>query len=750
MARPESFGQGQKIVTSQTKTDHTAIITAPEPVEVETVPTSAEDVFDRFINQYLETLYLSRTPLAFFAKGPVSRTRAAFTSGQMEASSIAHLTPFLRSMIQSSSTADKKYKDELPGMLQKVSSRGVDDESSPVKEKKKRKKRRLKPDKCGILPDEDDFFEKWWHGDETTSVPADETAEQCLKRRSAQLRTRETFMQLILVLEVLSLDAMPDVKTNTDAESQAHASEGTPQAEKDESQQKSTKTKSKKTDDLSLLLELLIDKLCIWHSLDTDLMLDENSIPAKDKKSPNELRNFCIEVVIPFYLSRTPDHAANANKKLGGPTPSATTKPKPGSSTHRSKPADLERGERKPRRPLHRVATEIATSSKRPGPPSLRHSVTDPLRIKREVSEALSLSQIPSFREASVTSQNPPQTGSRRSSGIAHLRAREVDFTSLKAANDAKLKKKKEIDEKIKEAIHAIKKPNRATVSKESADVAEQRRLMANARARGPVGKGKAGAREKEKEREKVSVAATPRNDHRSQHVVAATPHHIAGPSFMPRSQPPLPLSGPSCIPSSTMKPPAAMPSKSLSQIYSRGSYSIAEVEEDTYVPATGRTQRTVRYEITPTKRKMASDTEEGMAMAGFGNMIGTPTGSNLASHPADTVPGTVERSRRVMSPLLEGIYDDDYEDDAGDERVGAAMQTPSKPSRSFHFQETPSRSADRRVVDFRASTTAAAHAIVSTPIKALVREKEQEQLSSAPGGNNLYDALGWNDDFSD
>lgn len=753
MARPESLVQD--IIHSppdrHTQYQYTAIVAREgveaEAVDVETAVTSAEDVFGRFIKQYLETLYLSRTPLAFFAKGPVSRARAAFTSGQIETSSLTDLVDFLRNMIQSSSSADKKYRDKFPEMLKKLPARGPEDDNvAPVKEKKKRKKRRLKPDKYGILPDEDDYFEKWWNADDD-SAPADQTADQYLKKRSAQLRTRETFMQLIVVLEVLSLEAMPEVKEKAatgDAESHAHHD--------GDSQQKSSKTKSKKSDNLSTALELLLDKLAIWHSLDTGLMLDNSQADgpnaAKDK-TKDELRNFCVEVIIPFYMSRIPDHAANVNKKLGGPSTSTTTT-KSKNSSSRSKPGEPEirqRPDKKPRKQLHRVATETANATISKSAPSLRHSITDPqslaAQVKREASEAPSLSQIPSFRRESQT----PTVQPRRASGIQGLRAREVDFTALATANEAKQKKRAEVEEKLRDAISVLKRPNRSAANKDIADVAEQRRLMANARARPSLAASRA-RKSQDKGKVDVQVGATPmKQAHKSHHLVAATPRHPQ-PTFSRAnanySQPAAPSSGPSIISSSSMRPPA-MPTSHY-DTYSQPQYTYAEVEEDTTVPATGRRQRTVRYELEET----------------------TP------SKPASRM--SFDFDRREMSPLQEEEDDDDV---AG----LPVFQTPSKPTRSFdHFQETPSRSADRggwrakgkekenvNQTAVVAATPVKASVVATTPVKARalsqsytpaqnqrpdqVRSAVQEMQKSSgskalPPGKSIYDVLGWDDDF--
>lgn len=728
--------------TKDTRDSHIAL-DATEEFDLE--PASTEEAFSRFVSQYLDTLYLYKTPLAFFAKGPVSRLRAAFTAGRADCGNTKELVGCLRSIIQSSSSADKKYRDKLSGLVKEISARR--DEESPVKDKRRRKSknRKLKLDKYGMLPDEHDHFEKWWLADEAFT-PVDETVEQCLKRRSVHLRLRETFMQIIIILEVLSLEATPEftaapIVTNDDLQHQA-----------DESQQilKDTKSKQKKASDLSVALELLLDKLCIWRSLDTDPLFEDIKRNSSDaaKDSVNDLPDFCVEVIIPFYMSRIPDQACNVNKKLGGPSP-PTNKPKssrkPGEPEHRHRP------EKKPRRPLHRVATESAgAAAAGKATPSLRHCNTDSQLqnlIKRERSETPSLSSLPPYRHDSQTPHTTSQSR-RGSSVINHLKSREVDFAALSAANEAKAKKRAEIEKKLRDAIGAIKKPNRVAAGRETMDFAEQRMSMTNGKA-GSLSSNRSLTSNRKilNDREKVHVAATPKHGHRSQDMVAATPHHppIPAPSFLRddiyQNFQPQSASGPHVIPSSTRRP--------TSHLFPNDDkrYVIKEVEEDAVVPGTGHRQRTVRYEIeeTPSKAKYAvADTDSRAAVV----------------------------TMRKMPPL--GGIEDEDDEDAVDLHL-PTFQTPSKPSRMFFMADTPSKPASLPATDERGNGGSAPAIVASTPVKAAAlyplapgagraddtapgvagKERSADVLPAnvekvETEGASLYQALGWDDDFSD
>ncbi|KAL1306790.1 hypothetical protein AAFC00_005450 [Neodothiora populina] len=717
------------------KDDAALVVTEGPLANAEPAVTSAEDVFTRFISQYLDTLYLSRTPLAFFAKGPVSRARAAFTSAQVDSATLSDLVDFLRGMVHSSSVADKKYRDKLPEMLKGLSPRdaAIEDVSSRSKSKeKKKRKKRCKPDKYGLLPDEEEHFAKWWNGDEA-SAPVDETAEQSLGRRGARLRTRETFMQLVLVLEVLSLEATPEM---SQAVMTAEAQSSTQPQLEDSQTAKAGKKKVKKSNDLVVLLELLLDKLSIWHSLDS---VEENSKPDKVKDgSPDELRNFCVEVIIPFYLSRIPVHAANVNKKLGGPSSATAATGAATSSTNKASRTSI--STKKAKKPLHRVATETAANASLGGrlPSVLSRSSTDPQAlsnlIKREPSATPSLSSITSYRRDSQSS-NAPQ--SRRPSGVQQLRAREVDFTALSAANEAKTKKRAEVEGKLRDAISTLKRPNRLAANKEIADVAEQRRLMANARARAGIQRTRSKSDDKSKNQanSQIHVAATPRDGHKIDRSIAATPHRIAAPSFTQPSypNPVLPSSGPACIPSSAIRPPPALlepssPSRPCTQPHA----AYAEVEEDTLVPATGRRQRVVRYELTPSKPvEMTRNDSDADQISGDDSPTNlralSSTGGKFSMH------GTKHSVDNV---------DDEDDDDEG----LPIFQTPSKPSRTFVAQITPSRSYSSKRGDQHGSSVFSNTDFREGKGKVFCFEAGPDQ-SVIPNTTNIYDTLGWNDD---
>ena len=260
-----------------------------------------EGLFENLVTQYLETLYLSRASLAFFAKGPLSRIRAAFSTvgNDMKPSD---LPTFLRSMLLTLPSMDKKFKEKLLALVRELSPLSSDEEdanNSPDKKKKKRsKKRKLRLSKEGVYPFEDEYIKKWWKGNEESSadrVRSHETAEQALRRRIGDLQIRETLSQIILLLEILALEAsdLSDSSPTVD-EKNSELKETGPQTADEKVKRK------RKPQDLKTTLDLLVDKLTIWQSVEHE----EEYLPLTQgngqKDNKDRLGSFCTEVIIPL------------------------------------------------------------------------------------------------------------------------------------------------------------------------------------------------------------------------------------------------------------------------------------------------------------------------------------------------------------------------------------------------------------------------------------------------------------------
>ena len=159
--------------------------------------------------------------------------------------------------------------------------------------------------------------------------------------------------------------------------------------------------------------------------------------------------------------------------KLGGPKQPSPQRPYLVKATsannplHFNDPSHRERV-RKPRRTLDRVLTDEHSASQR-RPPSLSRSLTEPVlpQIKREKSDT-PLSNIPLNRVA------------------MHKRysQREVDFQAASQATEAKVKQKAKVEQELRNAIAALKKPNPRMAVKELVEDAERRVAVPRLRSR--------------------------------------------------------------------------------------------------------------------------------------------------------------------------------------------------------------------------------------------------------------------------
>lgn len=141
---------------------------------------------------------------------------------------------------------------------------------------------------------------------------------------------------------------------------------------------------------------------------------------------------------------------------------------RPGAATKRPVPA-------KPRQSLKRVLTddrERRSMSRGPNKAiSLMRSATMPSvpGMKREVSEAPSLSSIPMADSQNFEANRGGLLTSKRFS------RREIDLTTLAPKANAKAEKKAVIEAELKEAISALKRPNRELAGKSIVETAEKR-----------------------------------------------------------------------------------------------------------------------------------------------------------------------------------------------------------------------------------------------------------------------------------
>ncbi|KAF2131771.1 hypothetical protein P153DRAFT_312462 [Dothidotthia symphoricarpi CBS 119687] len=528
----------------------------PEPtMELPSPP----DQLESLRQLYLEAVYLSKTSLAYFAKGPIARIRNAFTSPEEGAPPTHELVTFLRSMLLSPKASEKKYYEKLPSLIKSIPPGSYSDEDIAAKGvKTKRSKKKMKLTRDGVYPQEEIEIRKWWMSEMPNSENnGQETIEQRIKRRIGDMRVRETLAQLTLMLEIIALEALSTYKpppggslvdeTQTQEESQIIPNK-----------------RKKKLDDINLQLDLLLDRLCIWHATEEAGILDFEADPSKQngtadgsgKGAANDrLHGFCVEVIIPFYMNRLPEQALMINKKLGGPAHSLPSKRKAMRPpvTSRKSGELKDREIKKSRRSLARVATDTIGRTGERVTPSFNRAATDSILvdgIKREGSEA-PLSAIPFHRS--------PSKGARQSmSQLKHLQGRQIDLTTTSAAATAKMKQKQRVEEDLKEAISALKKPNRGlAVGGYMADV-ERRGISSTDKSRKPANPVRKVVRD-------VQVTATPRAGRKTRDMIGQTPTHYHSNPFVRQvvAEAPPPSSD-FCVPSSGVRPPPFMMSTTV------------------------------------------------------------------------------------------------------------------------------------------------------------------------------------------
>lgn len=210
----------------------------------------------------------------------------------------------------STTLIDKKYRDGIPTCIALIDLQdhsAEDATQASGKTKKRKSSKKMKPGKTGLYPTEDTLIRRWWtsHDDEAESGAPGSSRDDLTKRRISQLRMRETQLQMIVILEVLALQ--PLASTTEDAVIGLPAA--MPTSDLSEAKDKSTNTK--KPDHLTMLIDVHIDRLCIWQSI--ALEAGKGSINNMEeiseqpggmtnpvKHADNILKDFCIEIIAPL------------------------------------------------------------------------------------------------------------------------------------------------------------------------------------------------------------------------------------------------------------------------------------------------------------------------------------------------------------------------------------------------------------------------------------------------------------------
>lgn len=205
---------------------------------------------------------------------------------------------FLESLVLSVNLVDKKYRDGVPGCVSLIELHEHSADQENGKGKKRKVNRKMKPGKTGLYPSEEDFVEKWWtaYDDEVESSGPEISRESVTKNRISQLRIRETQLQMIVILEILALQPLATISEDVGDLLPSAIPIALPNSGKEKA------TKPRKPDHFTTLVDVHIDRLCIWQSIShepVDTPIDGGT-SLSSKSSENILRDFCVEVIIPL------------------------------------------------------------------------------------------------------------------------------------------------------------------------------------------------------------------------------------------------------------------------------------------------------------------------------------------------------------------------------------------------------------------------------------------------------------------
>lgn len=361
---------------------------------------------------------------------------------------------------------DSKYRETLPKMAREISRdifgiEGV----TPEKSRTKRKSKRYKLGRNGMYLDEKDFVSKWCEGTIQTEESPQQSALPDLTRLIGELRLREMQLQILLVLEALALEDSPGVKS---------------QVEESKGQNK----KKSKHQELNTTFELLVDRLCIWHTITSNDMLSDSIPYGREEKHQSEkpttndkLRDFCTEVIMPFYSSRLPDQCQTINRKFGGPTLNSPVRKNRAATENPSHASERKTAAQKSRRTLKRVRTDEQISTTAKAPTFSRANTAPSIKTTNESRPKSGAGELTSSLSSSVLGDRGRIRKAKR------IDNREVDLDAVAKQHEAKLEKVKFLMDQKREldaAIQALKKPNREVVSREFVDSAEKRSSWAH------------------------------------------------------------------------------------------------------------------------------------------------------------------------------------------------------------------------------------------------------------------------------
>ncbi|BFZ60113.1 hypothetical protein YB2330_001135 [Saitoella coloradoensis] len=268
-------------------------------------PMAPEEMLKQVETQYLEALYMSKASLAYFAKTTLSRARVFFTRlsedvmmGPLGAPGVDRLVAFLKEYTLPIIQLEAKYrKESLPKLMETLA---------------KSNEENVDVDGLHALTEIELAYVARWTASWRAENPAVNVNLAALNKGVDALKNRETQLQIILLLELLALRP----KGSNEA------------SERNDSEPPKKRKKTKKAavaDDFEIRLDLLVDRLIMSQMLgggkDIFSMFDDDDTTTTKERDKDEVRQFCTQIIMPFYSSRLPEKCAHLYEKCGGHEP---------------------------------------------------------------------------------------------------------------------------------------------------------------------------------------------------------------------------------------------------------------------------------------------------------------------------------------------------------------------------------------------------------------------------------------------
>lgn len=216
------------------------------------------------------------------------------------------LIDFLKSFILTTVQIDKKYRDSVPSIITKMKTHYADSGDDQQSKTKKRKAKKMKLGKDALYPSEDDQIRKWWDAHKPQLLnddPATVAIPPEVRLQISCLRSRETQLQMILILEILALEPLTSAASTTASQLPGLSTrDATPEAAGE------ILAKKRSKHNLPVLLDVHADRLSIWQTTSLDeikVMDDSQSIGANaaqrsDRSISDPLKDFCVDIVVPL------------------------------------------------------------------------------------------------------------------------------------------------------------------------------------------------------------------------------------------------------------------------------------------------------------------------------------------------------------------------------------------------------------------------------------------------------------------